>query len=176
LLDFLHESRILKATDPRDRIYAFLGHHSASDRFTDELILTPDYTVDPAQLCLGFARRWLEWKDDLNILSFVQHSEDHDRNLSLPSWVPVWDTSYILAVLANESGMYRAGGQARPPPTIMEDGRYLKVSGVKFDRVRYCSAVFDDEDIHGSIDTNDGEQRLDGLAKWTELLCHVLSL
>jgi hypothetical protein len=56
LLDALNASRQLEASEPKDHICAFLGHPSAFQALTGELIVNPDYTIG-----------WLEWTQDLNI-------------------------------------------------------------------------------------------------------------
>jgi hypothetical protein len=89
LLDVLHESPELRNADDRDKIYAFLGHNSASHTLTGELIVTPDYTVDVVQVYIDFAIHWLEWTQNLNILAFVQCSQSDFMIGSIPTCVPM---------------------------------------------------------------------------------------
>jgi hypothetical protein len=80
LLDALNASRQLEASEPKDHICAFLGHPSAFQALTGELIVNPDYTIG-----------WLEWTQDLNILSFVQRKDVGTPDTPVPSWVPMWN-------------------------------------------------------------------------------------
>ena len=114
LLDVLSASRQLEASEPKDYIYAFLGHPSASQALTGELIVNPDYAIDTMQTYCGFAIGWLEWTQDLNILSFVQHKDVSTLDTLVPSWVPMWN-AYDASVLAqNGESIFSAVRQARP--------------------------------------------------------------
>jgi Heterokaryon incompatibility protein (HET) len=126
LLDVLHNSRQLAASESRDHVYAFLGHHSASHGLTGNLIVTPDYTVDVSQVYSEFATHWLEWTQDLNILSFVQHGHDDNMSVSIPSWVPIWD-AYDGSVIAQlGESIFNAGMQIKTAPQLMKGGQVLK--------------------------------------------------
>lgn len=73
-LDVMHASRQLQATEIRDHLFAFLGHPAASHPDTKQLIITPDYARDIAELHLEFATRYIQWTKNLDILSFVQEA------------------------------------------------------------------------------------------------------
>jgi hypothetical protein len=90
LSDLLHQARITEASDPRDKVYAFIGV-STSLRliFYDDptVDLTPDYQKSVSEVYTNTARFALQATGNLEILSYVQ-----DRSIietpDLPSWVP----------------------------------------------------------------------------------------
>lgn len=147
-LDILHSSRQLKATDPRDHVFAFLGHHlAASSDKSGKLIVTPDYTVDAERVCLEFATNYIKWTTDLNILPFVQHQDSNERRTGLPSWIPLWHT-YPGSVLGQlGESLFDAGGEAKPRPPVLGTEDTLRVRGILFDKLQYCSVLFEERDF-----------------------------
>jgi hypothetical protein len=156
LLDVLHSSWQLAASEPRDHVYAFLGHHSASHTLTGDLIATPDYMANLARVYSDFAICWLEWTQDLNILSFVQHGHElsfvqhgHEgtMNIALPSWVPMWN-AYDGSVIAQlGESIFNAGTESKTASQLIKEGKLLKVGAIIFDKSQYRSTVFDEKDF-----------------------------
>jgi hypothetical protein len=152
-----------------------LGHHSASHTLTGDLIVTPDYTVDVAQVYSDFTIRWLEWTQDLNILSFVQRGLDCAMNIALPSWVPIWDP-YDGSVIAQlGESIFNAGTQSKTAPQLMKDGKCLKVGGIIFDKLQYRSTAFDEKDFRWASGNKNEEWSINDVSKWAEILSHVLN-
>jgi Heterokaryon incompatibility protein (HET) len=174
-LDVLHNSRQLAASEPRDHVYAFLGHHAASHTLTGDLIVTPDYTVDVAQVYSDFAIHWLEWTQDLNILSFVQHGQDGTINIALPSWVPTWDGFDGSVISQLGESIFNAGTQSKAVPLLMKEGRCLNVGGIVFDKLLYRSKAFAEQDFRWASGNKDEEWSINDVSKWTEILSHVLN-
>ena len=81
----------LEASGPKNHVCAFLGHPSALQALTGELNVNPDHTIDTMQTYCDFAIGWLEWTQDLNILSFVQRNDVGTRDTPVSSWVPMWN-------------------------------------------------------------------------------------
>lgn len=80
-----------KATDERDRIYAFLGICSQADR---AIVGTPDYTLSVEEVYTRLVAGFMHQHRSLNILCFTAlftkqplASEGQGR---LPTWVPDW--------------------------------------------------------------------------------------
>jgi len=72
LWKIIHNARYLQTTNPRDHFYAFfLGHSSATHSVSKELLPIPDYTVKALYVYFDFALQWLEWTEELSILSYV---------------------------------------------------------------------------------------------------------
>lgn len=72
--------RVLKSTDPRNKIFALTG--IADDR--DEVAI--EYEKNECEVFEGFARYTIRTERNLNILSDVTH-DDQSRS-DIPSWVP----------------------------------------------------------------------------------------
>ena len=69
----LHYSRNRKATDPRDYVYAQLGHPSAQSLSTGLPIIKADYSKPVLEVFRDAAIRILEEAKALDILNTVQH-------------------------------------------------------------------------------------------------------
>lgn len=174
LLDVLHGSRQLGATDPRDHVFAFLGHRSASNTLSGDLIVTPDYTVDVTKVYSDFAINWLEWTQDVNILSFVQHGHQETTIVELPSWVPIWN-AYSGSVLAqNGESVFSAGTKSKTTLQLMKGGRCLKVRSILFDKIQFCSTAFAEVDFRWASGNKDEESTKD-ISKWTDIFSRILS-
>jgi hypothetical protein len=177
LLDVLHESPELRNADDRDKIYAFLGHNSASHTLTGELIVTPDYTVDVVQVYIDFAIHWLEWTQNLNILAFVQCSQSDFMIGSIPTCVPMWNTfsSYVLAQRGRK--VFTAGRRNKSRMDVMKDGNHLNVQGVIFDTISYSSSVLKTTTLISStrIAGHKSENKsIEALWKWAKTLSLIL--
>lgn len=81
----LQHSRKCDASDPRDRVYAFLG---LADR---GYAIIPDYSVQNTivHTLISTAQRIVEHEKTLDILQYVQQGRDK-LGCFLPSWVPDW--------------------------------------------------------------------------------------
>ncbi|CAN8105365.1 unnamed protein product [Discula destructiva] len=104
-VDTLIEMRRLDtvATDPRDYIFAFLGHNSAlvpsiPDTEGQTTIIQADYTKTVDEVYHELALRSIETFEDLSILSAVQvvdvpkaRKSGLTVHHSLPTWVPCWE-------------------------------------------------------------------------------------
>lgn len=130
----LDQTRHLEASDERDRIFAFLGHPTASmpDGST---IVSPDYTTDLNSCLYHFAKQWIMKSGDLTILGAVDiHRPKKYRNL--PSWVPAWQKQKrnYNSLYAREDNLYYGAG-ALSYGLCEVNGRFLTVRGVKLDSV-----------------------------------------
>ncbi|EQB48481.1 hypothetical protein CGLO_12286 [Colletotrichum gloeosporioides Cg-14] len=109
-LNLLSKTFYCEATDPRDRIYAFLGHPSArkpdaySDVESEDYMVTcggnaahapiiiPDYSKTTEEVFLEVARKLFWQHKDLRPLGAVCHTEESLAS-GMPSWVPLWDNA-----------------------------------------------------------------------------------
>lgn len=134
LLDFLGHARGLLCKDPRDHIYAFLGHPLAQEDGGGPII-KPNYDIkDPRPVYLDLATVLLQ-KFGLRVLSSVEH-DDATLSEDFPSWVFRLDVELVK----NSFGIwpeyyYRASGDEKlESPTII-GGRHLRLQGITVDVV-----------------------------------------
>ncbi|KAM3506496.1 hypothetical protein MY11210_007537 [Beauveria gryllotalpidicola] len=142
VLNTLESARVLGLTDPRDRIYAFLGLVSMDAEGSDSAWkLQPNYEQDFLQVYKDFAVEYVVKKRSVELLDYVQHTE-HTLDAGLPSWTPRWDTQlegrsrlhfpYEPALTDRGSAIHR--------PSVA--GTKLHVRAVVLDSVVYVSDVF----------------------------------
>src|SRR5438034_1150125 len=81
-------SHNLNATDPRDHVFAKLGHYSAKSRRTGLPIIEADYTKSLTETYLTVATRLLEERISLEVLNGVYLA--CRPNDCLPSWALRW--------------------------------------------------------------------------------------
>ncbi|KAI0187058.1 heterokaryon incompatibility protein-domain-containing protein [Xylaria flabelliformis] len=102
----LIEGAHCKATDPRDHIYAFLGHPSARRQYAyrpeqqinylklieeaREALVKPDYGKTVDEVYLETAVALFNQQRDMRVLGAVRHTEESLAR-DYPSWVPRWD-------------------------------------------------------------------------------------
>ena len=86
LLKLLNSAKGLKATDPRDFIYSFLGHPAAL-RSSDMTIIAPDYSIDHLETFHKFGTQWLSEPLASTLLLAVEHNVNSLEE-DFPSWVP----------------------------------------------------------------------------------------
>jgi hypothetical protein len=173
-LEVLEYSRQLKASNPRDHIYAFLGHHSAIRASTKELIVSPDYGANVTEVYYDFAKRWLEWTNDLNILSFVQHSSSGPRSPTVPSWVPLWNVfgGSVLSQLGES--IFHAGKESKGTYKLLNNISGLEARGVIIDKIQYQSQIFEDKEFQWGTWKESEAASVQEPSKWREILSHVL--
>ncbi|KAH7123932.1 heterokaryon incompatibility protein-domain-containing protein [Dendryphion nanum] len=76
------------SSDPRDHIFALLGHPSA--RLNGKYIIEPDYERPYTDIFHEVTIKILQETRNLRILSAGNLSKISDQDTSLPSWVPRW--------------------------------------------------------------------------------------
>lgn len=143
-LGVLERARGLQCTDPRDGIYAFLGHPAAFKQFLlddepfmwyprnynsgKQTFIKPDYTRANtlAQLYLDVALTAIrKLPDGLEILSYVAHiKETLDEQFS--SWIPRWDLGGEPSLFYGPYTFYRVSGTLQPTTltTALADESY----------------------------------------------------
>jgi hypothetical protein len=145
-----------KATDPRDRVFAFLGHPSAHPLEGDQPLLVADYTTDSRRVFLEAAAAMLENMKSLILLSAVVHSED-DLETDYPSWVPKWDPQSNLCPPSPEIKPYYDAALCleHNPGFVVQRGNpddpsletFLQVRGIIFDSVKLFSQTLNTGDL-----------------------------
>ena len=94
LADIVSMSRRQNATDPRDKIFAWLG--LLSSRHPCFGLVEPDYALSPSRLYTRFSKRYIERLGTLDMLGLVG---DAGLDSHLPTWVPDWRVMPMDAAL-----------------------------------------------------------------------------
>ena len=147
----LHWARVHQATDPRDRIYAFLSHPSSLVGGTP--LIRPKYDLTTNQVYTSLTAALIERTKNLHILAFVDHethitTDDKGQLITppLPSWVPDWHAPNLVAPLPCSSN------RAKPQESdhlisILEDGKLLVVRALIVDTIAATSNMLTQRDI-----------------------------
>ncbi|KAK3685188.1 heterokaryon incompatibility protein-domain-containing protein [Podospora appendiculata] len=160
LHDLLQMHRETQATDPRDKVYAFLGLADPSSfpqpttttaAATDPPMIQPDYSLPVHQVYTGVTASLMRSQRDLRLLSHVQDAS-LTRIPGLPSWVP--DYSVILdpypLLFRGKCHWSAAGHQTWTPPAgaagaqIMEREGLLPVTGYMIATISHAAAMPDE--------------------------------
>jgi hypothetical protein len=175
LSGLLRSSGTINATDPRDHIYAFLGHPLAST--SSGLIIEPDYRKPLVNVYTDAAFSLLQHpREGPWILTSVAHATSHDvKGQVFPSWVPRWDhnTAARVRLLATGYAWYAAGGSDLAP-SRMDEYKVLTIPAIAFDTVTWVSQPFRIENMDFDIDKWEDRYRSTRLSfidnLWQELL------
>jgi hypothetical protein len=172
-IDLLDAGREFLATDPRDKVFAFLSHPLArvksqlsSDITTessgngstsnanppnDEVIIQPNYNKGFAEVYHELAENHIRKSFTLEVLSAVRHFVgDGYEEHNLPSWVPRWDQGPRNSIYGLQNRRYLAGGKVviLHPDIFLSDGRQmsrkLQLRGFQFAVVRSHSGQLKD--------------------------------
>lgn len=166
----LHRGRHLEVTDPRDRVFAMIGHYSVQYGTDRELqALQADYNKTVEQVYTDVAARALKGdRESLITLAAVQHmtlpsnktrtanSEPCPNNLRLPSWVPDWRT-YQSHILSEPTSPHRASGAKTPDLHVNESSQILSVRGILIDTIDACSDGLKPKSFHAGNGYNHHE-------------------
>jgi hypothetical protein len=147
LLDYIHFARILRLTDPRDRIYAFLD---LAEKSRDQLKVIPNYNDSSLKVYQDFATYYIRTTGDINILHYVLHDEDSLKSRFM-TWAPIWDkegdSATCFISLADNYLALTSRTLEAPKPELVSNTT-LRVRGAVFDSVRSISDV-----LHASTTT-----------------------
>lgn len=152
LVNILNVTRPYKATNQRDRVYAFLSHPSAA-RATQKAgrMILPNYKKSLDGVYLDTAIRILETDGNpWALLSSVDHKPD---SISLsgqrPSWVPRWEEGWFTYWLGYPEMWYRAGGNMPAPfnAKASETDATLRIQGIILDTITWISRAFEDDEL-----------------------------
>lgn len=144
----LHRARHLLARDPRDHIYAFLGHFSIQKGSSELQGLTADYSRPVGDVYRDVAVRVLKGAESLillsathNVVSDARKPPFDNETIPLPSWVPDWRVLPVH-MIGSPVTPHSAAGKTKPNLTIDEDNHILHIHGVRVDTIRRRSWIF----------------------------------
>jgi len=129
--ELLHLTHFLKATDPRDRVYALIALARKEDH-----VLLPDYSISMTQMLRGMVRHLIEVDKNLAVLSGNRRLRN-DPAEDWTSWVPDPE-QYINAKRDDwrpEATPFKACTSITPAITFSDDLRLLTVRGMIIGRI-----------------------------------------
>ncbi|PQE33482.1 heterokaryon incompatibility protein [Rutstroemia sp. NJR-2017a WRK4] len=153
LLPVISLNRFSLATDPRDKIYGFLG--MASDG--KELIPHPDYSKSARDLYTDLAKSLIKKYDSLDIICSSQPPLKGGVE-GLPFWVPDWSQNWVvntmvsahtissgnpfeqLEALTETKPFYRASGSTLPI-SAFQGSNCLFAVGISFDTIDFVGSI-----------------------------------
>jgi len=139
----LQASRCLKASDPRDHVYAFLGCLAAIDS-NGRTFVEADYTssMDDLNLRLAYALMKNAAEGPF-VLAAVRHNRrDRLLNSMHPSWLPVWHVAGKLRFRVADSEYWFQAGGTRELFTATQCGENrLNIGACTFDTVIWRSST-----------------------------------
>lgn len=148
LLTLLENHRLARATDPRDKIYAFLGIH---EELTGNWIhgIASDYRVTTRDAYVEAATRIIQYTSSLDVLGVAGLGNKDVPGL--PSWVPDWSARALVSPLSYKTldGTYlynfNAAGvtSCDDPDSVVLKGDLLQLRGFAFDEVVRVGDVAD---------------------------------
>ncbi|KAH7305455.1 heterokaryon incompatibility protein-domain-containing protein [Stachybotrys elegans] len=155
-LNLLEHASTLRCTDPRDLVYAFLGHNLARAN-TGEPIITADYTKPYMEV-------WQEVMGPLLLengpraLSAIRHDERSIEE-NWPSWVPRWNTGYEMNNLVHAAERWSLPYKTLTDTSIAPNGDKLLLAGVGLDEVKasYWMHFFPERSLIVFEDSSTGE-------------------
>lgn len=142
----LQDTYQYKSTDPRDKVYALLGHAmfvALSRELSLETFVPIEYSSSPFDTFLNMATALMKLPNPLNVLQCVFHEQNVEENVEdFVSWVPQWAWQKSpISILAAPNGI----------PDFIQDfypkfevrSRQLHICGGMLDSVIYSSEKFD---------------------------------
>lgn len=161
----LDKHRFSKSSDPRDKVYAFLGlaSRSMSPFRTQPNVLVPDYSARVQDVYTEAACVLMTSYKNISLLSHVEDASTR-RILDLPSWVPDLSVPldpYPLRFRGPKSQMADDNRRWKPNVDRMKQG-LLDVQGFRFDYIDETSVLLDES--------------TDPSALWASIVKIVLSL
>ncbi|KAB5523881.1 heterokaryon incompatibility protein-domain-containing protein [Coniochaeta sp. 2T2.1] len=134
-LDLLDHGALLACRDPRDHIYAFLGHPLAVQAGTTGRPIIPDYEKSVGQVYTETTVFLLQ-QTGLRTLSSAEHTDATLDDFTIPSWVVRWNVGSTLNnIHIHPAAPYRACG-SRTASELSLAGDILQVHGLQFDTVK----------------------------------------
>ncbi|KAI1211182.1 uncharacterized protein F4807DRAFT_419295 [Annulohypoxylon truncatum] len=144
-LQVLVDGSNCKATDPRDHVYAFLGHPAARRQYAYEndqsmdyeeifndvnhAFITPNYRKTTEEVYLDVAKKLLEQHDDLRLLGAVSHSAGTIAS-DYPSWVPRWNANQHRKTIGISVSIWPTRIEVPELPVTRIEANTLHVQGL----------------------------------------------
>jgi hypothetical protein len=159
LMDVLEKHRSAAATDPRDKIYAFLSlAWDFAPGSSRRHLFKPDYNTSVREVYVEATKFMIESEGGLDILSLKEDEIDREgSDLTLPSWVPDFSVDRP-APLNSQPRMWTAsGGRLEYACPRYHEGDVMEVQGVQVGTIgkvsqRYLDSGPDEPLVTGLLD------------------------
>lgn len=137
----LDQAREQNSSNPRDKVFALLGHPLAKRKSGNGTIVQADYSKTIAKVYQELAVELMRDHGNLHPLSAVVHlSVDLTEENATASWVPQWDFTHDLPhMLTGDRDRFRAATSTNPTFLFPNSSNILQVEGFIFDTV-LCQA------------------------------------
>ncbi|KAK4450239.1 heterokaryon incompatibility protein-domain-containing protein [Podospora aff. communis PSN243] len=137
--DLLDHASLLACRDPRDRIYALLGHPLARTKHGGHPIITPDYTKDLNELYVQLTEALFQTVG-LRALVSIEHTQESLADGS-PSWAIRWHIQEKFNDISDPLvAVFGAGRLVDPDRPPQVNGPFLTVQGLTADKIAHCFA------------------------------------
>ncbi|KAJ9602977.1 hypothetical protein H2200_012757 [Cladophialophora chaetospira] len=157
----LHRAAHCKLTDPRDRVFAFLGHYAVHEGNPQLAAIRADYTKSVEEIYCDIAERDLlgDPGRTLMALAVVQHPQLPSKAMGklrarhmadampLPSWVPDW-REHESHILSEPTSSHNAHAGRPSDLKIDKVAKILKLRGIKLDVLEACSIPIRQKEFH----------------------------
>lgn len=156
-VDLLSHAALLSCSDPRDKVYAFLGHPLAYTLIHNNLV-KPDYQKSTAQVYLELSRALIT-HTGLRVLSTVEHTQSTILD-NFPSWVTRWDVSLVMNDIFRVPNTRFSASAGLTAGSSFFAGYNLILQGIILDQVRHSYTIYIGQ-VSGITfeNTSTGEQR-----------------
>jgi hypothetical protein len=130
MVDLISCGSLLACQDPRDLVYAFLGHPLAK---SNNGAIIPDYEKEVLQVYRGVTE-YLMAETGIRALSVIEHTDATFADSETPSWVIRWNDRSATPILWSPSLAYHACGD-RAVAQIAQENDTLLIRGLEVDTV-----------------------------------------
>jgi hypothetical protein len=138
-VDLLSHGALLSCSDPRDKVYAFLGHPLAYP-LTGTNLVRPDYRKTPAQVYLELSKALIQ-RTGIRVLTTVEHNQATILE-DFPSWVTRWNVSLVMNDIYRVPNVrFCASAGLTASSSAFIAGNNLILQGVILDKVRQSSLI-----------------------------------
>jgi hypothetical protein len=163
LLHLLVALRGRKATDARDKVFSALG---IMNDLGGTVGIVPDYDTPVEGIYKTTASCILQASCNLDILGVCSTRHLNESTFDLPSWVPDWSTTGVVAeplFVTQQTSKFTASGDTKSSPRF-PDSSTLLLSGHLFDTVVEVGDLSRNEDgaAWDNLDSDDDEPAKEG--------------
>jgi len=150
-IEVLRTGRRMKATDPRDRVYGFLGSKLALTGDNSTTLVEPNYTKTVQEVYFDLATALLRHPREAPfLLGAVDHScaANVFAKDNWPSWVPHWDQGYWSVPLNVPYNWYLSGGSEVNFTAHIQSNGLLAIHCIVFDELSWVSEVLSENNLN----------------------------